>query len=519
MKKLVLLAPTGSAQVKGSVSLAMPTSVYRLVGALPPDVEVHVVDMKMRYGIPLDEASEAQTTHALLNDLDPLVDKDTVIGFSCTSTADIVFSLPLARDLKARYGCYILMGGYAPSTYCEFLLKQYGQWLDGIIVGAGEIPLRRFFEQWQDGRVRAEHVPNLAWLKDGAVTLNPRVCPLPADELAVMDIAGLQHASLYPYIAYNSSVGCPYHCQFCVEKQVHPRYDARSAGLVIADLVKLRERSRLSYVGFHDPIFGLRRDLQALLEQISELGIEYIFQTRVDALDRKWYPLLSHGCRFIFFGLEEVSVPALMRMGKTDRAERYLQEVDGQIKACLDAGIMPVIALLPNYPLNTLEDAEACLRFAERLRRMYEESGAQSGLAFTPFQFRIEYGSTHQRDLPSLTTQGVHVRPYFPAEYQGISLPAELMYQVEDASPSLPLASYRRIAGQIMAQSVLPPQRYAPFSRYYVIDLDPFVERQLNEAEFYTDAAQRVVSVQGLTRYFSRYAELSLGLLAKRLGR
>jgi hypothetical protein len=101
-----------------------------------------------------------------------------------------------------------------------------------------------------------------------------------------------------------------------------------------------------------------------------------------------------------------------------------------------------VIALLPNYPLNTLEDAEACLRFAERLRRMYEDAGARGGLAFTPFQFRIEYGSQHQRDLPQLLEQGVRVRPYFPAEYQGIPLPAELMYQVEDASPSLPLATY-----------------------------------------------------------------------------
>ncbi len=133
MRRLAIILPTGSALVKGSRSLAMPTHVFRLLAALPPNVQTRVVDMKMAYGIPLDTAGEDKVIAAFTADLDRWIEPQrTVIGFSCTSTADIIFALPLARLIKERYGCYVVMGGYAPSTCYDLLMRHYATWLDGI---------------------------------------------------------------------------------------------------------------------------------------------------------------------------------------------------------------------------------------------------------------------------------------------------------------------------------------------------------------------------------------------------
>jgi len=517
MKRLAIILPTGSALVKGSRSLAMPTHVFHLLATLPPDVQTHVVDMKMAYGIPLDTAGEDKVIAAFTADLDRWVEPGrTVIGFSCTSTADIIFALPLARLIKERYGCYVVMGGYAPSTCYDLLMRHYAAWLDGIVLGAGEYPLRALMEHLDEGRVAADRVPNLVWLRDGEMVVNPRCVPLPSNELPVLDISSLPYRHLYPYIAYNSSVGCPYQCHFCVERDVHPAYEVRRAELVAADLQRLRELSGLRHIGFHDPIFGQRRDLRTLLDRLNDMGVSYIFQTRVDALDTQWYPLLSRGCRFIFFGLEGVSPASLARMNKTPHAERYLQMLETQMQHVFAAGILPVVALLPNYPLNTRADAEACVAIARRLRALHEQGGAQGGLIFTPFQFRIEYGSTYQRELPQLMAQGLTARPYFPPEYRGIPIPAEFMLQVENASADLTLHDYEQVFAEIMRQSVVQPAQLAAFARYYVIDLDPFVAGKIIYAPFFTDADRDVVSVQGLMREFARYSEILTAMVDTR---
>jgi len=511
MPQWIFILPTGSAAVKGSRSLAMPTHVYRLVAALPPGAAT-VLDMPMRYGIPLDEAGAAKVQAALQADLDAaLVPGQTIVGFSCTASADIVFALPLARWIKERYGCPILLGGYAPSTCYELLLRHYGPWIDGVVVGAGELAAPAALAALSEGRLDHQRIPGLAWLRDGALVLNDRLRPPRACDLPPLDISTLARRESYPYIAYNASVGCPYTCAFCPERRVHPRYDARPADLALRDLAGLVQSSGLRYVGFHDPIFGVQPDTRALLEGINALGLEYILQTRVDAFDRRWYPLLAQGCRFIFWGLEGVSVTSLMRMHKAPDAARYLGAVEDQMRACFEAGILPVISLLPNYPLNTLDDAEATLRFAEHLREVYERVGGRGGLAFTPFQFRMEYGSPSQAELPQLRAQGLTARPYFPPEYHGVPLPEELMLVVEDASADLPLAEFRRTARRIQALSVLTPERLATFSRYYVIDLDPFLEGKLPEAHFYTDPARDVVHAPGLVAHLGEYTRALMG--------
>ena len=123
----------------------MPVAVVRLANFVQrerPDVECHVIEASVVFGQPVNEAGEAKVHQMIYEYVDRLVDSDVMIGFSTFANRDVVHSLPLAREMKKRYNCPILLGGYAASTCAELVAESYPDLFDAICVSAGEYALQ-----------------------------------------------------------------------------------------------------------------------------------------------------------------------------------------------------------------------------------------------------------------------------------------------------------------------------------------------------------------------------------------
>ena len=102
--------------------------------------------------------------------LDKLIDGDVLIGFSTFANRDVVHCLPLAKEVKARYDCPVLLGGYAASTCAELVATEYSEFFDGICVSAGEAALVAALERMDGPKLRDRHeIPNLVYFEDGEV--------------------------------------------------------------------------------------------------------------------------------------------------------------------------------------------------------------------------------------------------------------------------------------------------------------------------------------------------------------
>ncbi len=513
-KKIVFVLPT----VPKTRHLAvMPTHLFRIISCLPSDVHAEVLDMSMHYGIALNSQGEKKVLAKLVADLDQRVDaRDTVVGFSCISTHQILASLPLAKIVKERYGAITVLGGYAPSSCPQILLEDYGDLFDYILVGRSEESCARLMENFSDGALTEESVPNLVRRVDGRVVFNKSAPPMPLSELPRLDMSSLAYIHLYPYIVYNTSVGCPYHCSFCLESVVNPVYSQRKTAQIIQDLNHIHALCGQRAMAFYDANFGVRRDLRRLLQLLAEAGFDYGVEMRIDMLNEELLQLLSGRCKVLFIGLESLSEQSLALMRKSGSIEKYVNRVYKVLPRCFELGIPVMLALLPNYPLNQDKDAQACLEFCQAIRKVYMHSGARSGLIFSPTHVKIYYGTKLYSELAALTKQGVRVRPGLPSTYAGWPVRKELVQVVADASPTLPEEKYLEYELEIRSQSVFPKD-YSAFLAIARLNLDMTLLKEGKlSADYYSDEDRDVIQVASVIARLDEYlAEtgLSTGLV------
>lgn len=510
IKKIIFVLPTAPNTRHLAV---MPTHLFRIISCLSSNVHADVLDMSMRYGIPLNPQGEEKVLAKLMADLDQRVDaRDTIVGFSCTSTRQILACLPLAKLIKARYGVVTVLGGYAPSSCYQILLEDYGDLFDYIVVGPGEEPCARLMENFSDGYLAAERVPNVAWRGDGGVVFNKGGPPVSLDALPSLDMSSLADIALYPYIVYHTSVGCPYNCAFCLEPIVNRSYSQRKAEQVIKDLNHIRELGGQRAVAFYDANFGVRRDLQRLLQLLQEAGFDYGLEMRVDMLSVELLQLLRRRCKILFLGLESVLENSLARMHKAGSVKRYINRVQELLPRCFELEIPVMLALLPNYPLNRDEDAQACLEFCQAVREVYVRSGARSGVIFSPTQVKIYYGTELYGDLPALLDQGVRVKVGLPTTYAGVPVRTELVQVVADASPTLPQERYLEYERKIRELSVFP-EDYDALVAMARLNLDMTLLRGEGKlpVHYYSDEDRDVIQVASVITKFDEYlAEIGL---------
>ncbi len=113
--------------------------------------------------------------------------------------------------------------------------------------------------------------------------------------------------------------GCPYACTFCNKTLFRNKYRERELTYVLAEIDQLIARG-VDYIYFIDEIFGVGRQVRALLEAIAVRPISIGFQTRVDLWDEESLDLLARAhCVSFECGIESITDAGRDAMNKNCR--------------------------------------------------------------------------------------------------------------------------------------------------------------------------------------------------------
>ena len=101
--------------------------------------------------------------------------------------------------------------------------------------------------------------------------------------------------------------GCPYSCTFCNKTLFRNKFRERELSAVLAEMDQLIARG-VDYIYFIDEIFGVGRNVRALLEEIAQRPVSIGFQSRIDLWNEETLDLLGRAhCVSFECGVESVT--------------------------------------------------------------------------------------------------------------------------------------------------------------------------------------------------------------------
>ena len=314
------------------------------------------------------------------------------LGISVLTGPHIGAAIRVARTVKEfRPNLPIVFGGWHPSLATEQTLRE--TFVDGIVRGQGEntfleLVLRIAGKQPWDG------VLGLSFKHAGRIHEEPErpvanINDLPPPAYRLVDPGVYARVSGVRQLAYTTSVGCPYQCNYCTDQVFYKRrFNAYRATRVLADLADLVPRYNIEHVPLFDSNFLVdRRRAVEIARGIIASGLKFRwdFQTSTDFLAKMSEDevclLGESGVHHIGFGTESASQQVLYLMNK--RFQHVDQMVETARKADL-AGIHIVFNIILGYPGETEADRQHTFRFMSDIARQYWNVSFSPNI-FTPY--------------------------------------------------------------------------------------------------------------------------------------
>jgi len=134
----------------------------------------------------------------------------------------------------------VIFGGWHPTLCPDSTLRE--PYVDVVVRGQGEITIVELANALVDKRP-LDLIAGLSWKKDGRLIENFERRVQPVDTFAppafdLTDFDAYERISGKRELAYATSVGCPYACNYCTDMVVYKRrFNAYPAEHVVAELV------------------------------------------------------------------------------------------------------------------------------------------------------------------------------------------------------------------------------------------------------------------------------------------
>lgn len=240
----------------------------------------------------------------------------------------------IAKDLK-RYNkdIPIAMGGIHPSALPEMTLIEED--IDFVIKGEGAYTLEGLIK-YQKGKCKINDVKGLYYKKNGNILnnepssiindLDTELIGYPWDLLSDLNLYRAHNMHCFqdfekskkvdfsdirtPYVAMNTSLGCPYSCSYCCINAIfgRPRIRYWSEERVVSWLDELVNKYCVRNIRFDDELFILSpKRVERLCDMIIERGYDLNIWVygRVDTIREKILPKLKKaGINWICLGIE-----------------------------------------------------------------------------------------------------------------------------------------------------------------------------------------------------------------------
>lgn len=113
--------------------------------------------------------------------------------------------------------------------------------------------------------------------------------------------------------------GCPYSCTFCNKTLFRNKFRERDLSVVLAEIDQLIARG-VDYIYFIDEIFGVGKQVRAILEELARRPISIGFQTRIDLWNEETLEMLGKAhCVSFECGIESITEEGREDMNKNCR--------------------------------------------------------------------------------------------------------------------------------------------------------------------------------------------------------
>ena len=255
--------------------------------------------------------------------------KPDIIGLTC-STPNFTRAIELARLCRINSEAKIIIGGVHVSAIPEFVISEYADCLDCIVVGEGEITMLELIEAYQRGSCLKD-IKGIVYKKEGRVIRNEcrayikdlDSIPFPARHLIPQHLffPNMHNARYRNCLTILTSRGCPFNCSFCASRIVSgEQYRMHSAEYVLEEMEMVKKDYNLKQLIITDDTFTLN---QSRLERICEgminkkLDLKWFCFSQVNTVNEKMLRLMKKaGCYSIGFGVESSDKEILKKMGK-----------------------------------------------------------------------------------------------------------------------------------------------------------------------------------------------------------
>lgn len=315
------------------------------------------------------------------------------LGISVLTGPHIGAAVRVSKAVKKlRPNLPIIFGGWHSSLATRQTLNE--PFVDGVVRGQGELTLLELVQRIASGD-SWHGIRGLSFKDaDGAIVDEPERpvanindLPVPAYHLA--DPGVYAAASGVRQLAYTTSVGCPYQCNYCTDMVFYKRrFNAYRVERVVNELSELVPRYYIEHVPLFDSNFLVdRKRAVAIAKGIIDSGVKFQwdFQTSTDFLslmsEEDVGLLAQSGVGHIGFGTESASQEVLTMMNK--RFQHVDQMVETARKTHL-AGIHVVFNIILGYPGETEAHREQTFRIMTDIARDYPNVSFSPNI-FTPY--------------------------------------------------------------------------------------------------------------------------------------
>lgn len=316
-----------------------------------------------------------------------------LLGISVLTGPHIGAAVRISKAVKKLYPSLpIVFGGWHASLATQQTLQE--PYVDAIIRGQGELTLLELAQRIADGG-DWRGIRGISFkCPDGKIVHEPErpvvdinTLPQPAYHLA--DPNPYAAVSGVRQLAYTTSVGCPYQCNYCTDQVFYKRrFNAYRVERVVNELAELVPRYNIEHVPLFDSNFLVdRKRAVAIAKGIiaSRVTFQWDFQTSTDFLalmsEEEVHLLAESGVHHIGFGTESASQEVLALMNK--RFQHVEQMVETARKTNL-AGIHVVFNIILGYPGETESQRQQTFGFMSDIAKEYANVSFSPNI-FTPY--------------------------------------------------------------------------------------------------------------------------------------
>ncbi|MFQ5769586.1 MAG: B12-binding domain-containing radical SAM protein, partial [bacterium] len=281
-------------------------------------------------------------------------------------------------EMAKSRNCVVIVCG---SDATDHAPQYFKHGVDYVLLGEGEITLGELMGYLTKGlSAKKEDILGLAWVnRNGELAQTPPrpvltefdALPFPERDLVDMPRYRKIWQERHGYYSVNmvTTRGCPYHCNWCAKPIWGQRYNVRSPGNVVEELVWLKETYQPDHIWFADDIMGLQPGwIQKFAELVERRKARIPFKSlnRADLLlmGDTIAALKRAGCQTVWIGAESGSQKVLDAMEKGITVEQ-IYEVSQRLHL---EGIQVAFFIQFGYPGETREDIERTLKMIRECR-------------------------------------------------------------------------------------------------------------------------------------------------------